>query len=376
MKLISEMQYKFVILQHRNKCTETMKDINSCNIHTLEDMIEKAANPVIVTHTKPDGDAMGSTIALYHYLASIGKESRIIINDAAPSYLDFIVSTTREGDIINYSLNPEEAAQAISSADLIFCLDFNAFHRTENLETPLSESSADKILIDHHLNPDREKFALSFSETEVSSASELLYHILMALPETGNDAGKLPEMTTEALMTGMTTDTNNFANSVFPSTLLMASALLAAGADRDKILLNLYNQHSESRLRLMGHAMKDLLTITDDGVAYIILDSETQRTYNVKEGDTEGFVNMPLSIAGVRMSLFLKEDGNRIRVSIRSKKGTSANQCARLFFNGGGHENAAGGRLYIPENVSGIEKAAEYIEKHTHIYFTEYEKTL
>ena len=376
MKLIYEMQYKFVILQHQNKCTEAMKDINSCNIHKLEELVEKATSPVIVTHTKPDGDAMGSTVALYHYLASIGKQSRIVINDEAPSYLDFITSKVAEGDLVILSQKPEEARAAIASADLIICLDFNAFHRTENLEIPLSESTAEKILIDHHLNPDRGSFILCFSETEVSSASELLYQILMALPAVGNDAGKLPADSSEALMTGMTTDTNNFANSVFPSTLSMASALLAAGVDRDKILLNLYNQHSESRLRLMGHAMKDLMKITDDGVAYIILDSKTQKEYEVKEGDTEGFVNMPLSIARVRMSLLLKEDGNRIRVSIRSKKGTSANQCARLFFNGGGHENAAGGRLYIPDDLSGIEKAGEYIEKHTHTYFTEYEKTL
>ena len=374
MKLIYEMQYKFVILQHQNKCTEAMKDINSCNILKLEDMIEKAANLAIVTHTKPDGDAMGSTIALYHYLTSIGKKSRIVINDEAPSYLDFITNEICEGDLVIHSQNPEAASSAIAAADLVICLDFNAFHRTENLETPLFCSSAEKILIDHHLNPDREQFALCFSETQVSSASELLYHILMALPDIGNDTGKLPAQATEALMTGMTTDTNNFANSVFPSTLLMASALLAAGVDRDKILLHLYNQHSESRLRLMGHVMKDLMTITEDGVAYIVLDSKTQKEYDVKEGDTGGFVNMPLSIARVRMSLFLKEDGNRIRVSIRSKKGTSANQCAKLFFNGGGHENAAGGRLYIPENVNRIEEAGEYIEKYTHIYFTEYEK--
>ena len=374
MKLIYEMQYKFVLLQHLNKRTEIMKDINSCNILKLEDMIRKAYNLVIVTHMKPDGDAMGSSVALYHYLNSIGKRSRIVINDEAPSYLNFILDGISSTDLIIYSQNPEHASSAITSADLIFCLDFNAFHRTENLEAPLSESTAEKVLIDHHLNPDRERFALCFSETQVSSASELLYHILMALPDVSNDACKLPDKSTEALMTGMTTDTNNFANSVFPSTLLMASALLAAGADRDRILLHLYNQHSESRLRLMGHIMKDLMTITDDGVAYIVLDSRTQKEYDVKEGDTEGFVNMPLSIARVRMSLFLKEDGNRIRVSIRSKKGTSANQCAKLFFNGGGHENAAGGRLNIPEDVSGIGQAGEYIEKHTHIYFTEYEK--
>lgn len=351
-----------------------MKDISSCDINKLGELFTNAKHPVIVTHMKPDGDAMGSSIALYHYLTSVGKNCRIVINDEYPTYLTFLTSEESLSDIIIYADSPAMAEEAIASSDLIICLDFNAFHRTENLEKPLAEAACNKILIDHHLNPDRDCFNLIFSETEVSSASELLFHILMELPDICKNAGNLPPKAAEALMTGMTTDTNNFANSVFPTTLLMASALLAAGVDRDNILLHLYNQHSESRLRLMGYMMKDLLTITDDGVAYMVLDSRTQKEYEVKEGDTEGFVNMPLSIANVRMSLMLKEDGNRVRVSIRSKKGTSANQCARLFFNGGGHENAAGGRLYMPENINSIEDAAEYIEKHTHIYFTEYEK--
>lgn len=156
----------------------------------------------------------------------------------------------------------------------------------------------------------------------------------------------------------------------------MASDLLAAGTDRDSILQHLYNEFSENRLRIMGHMMKDLMTITDDGVAYIVLDSKTQDEYGVSEGDTEGFVNMPLSIASVRMSILMKEDGNRIRVSIRTKKGTSANTCARLHFNGGGHENAAGGRLNIPQDISGIDQAAAYIERHTHAYFSENEKDI
>jgi phosphoesterase RecJ-like protein len=190
----------------------------------------------------------------------------------------------------------------------------------------------------------------------------------MAMPQINGEAGALPTETAAALMTGMTTDTNNFANSVYPSTLVMASTLLAAGVDRDYILDRLFNQYGENRLRLMGHMMKDLLTITEDGAAYMILDQKTLAEYDIKEGDTEGFVNMPLSIAGVRMSLLLKEDGNKIRVSIRSKKGTSANMCARLYFNGGGHENAAGGRLEIP-----ITQAEEYIRHHVHKYFTENE---
>jgi phosphoesterase RecJ-like protein len=232
------------------------------------------------------------------------------------------------------------------------------------------ESKADKILIDHHLNPAREAFDLVFSETDISSASELLYHILMETVKIGHDASMLPPAAARALMTGMTTDTNNFANSTYPSTFRMASALLATGVDRDEILSRLYNQYGENRLRVLGHMMKDLLTITEDGVAYMVLDKATLRHYNVGEGDTEGFVNMPLSIAEVRMSFLIKEDDDRVRVSIRSKKGTSANTCARLYFNGGGHENAAGGKLNMPADITDITEAAGYIERTTHEFFT------
>ena len=349
---------------------EMIKDINHVNISRFETLIKEAGSIAIVTHMKPDGDAMGSCIAMFRYLAAHGCRSSIVINDQPPAHLSFLISEDVRKHIFSYDSDKEGATDAIAGSDLLICMDFNAFHRTDNLEQSLAVSKVSKILIDHHLNPDRDQFDLIFSETEVSSASELTYHIMMATESVSGDASRLPEGCAEALMTGMTTDTNNFANSVFPSTLHMASALLAAGVDRDAILNNLYNQYSENRLRLMGHIMKDLMTITDDGVAYIVLDKETQEKYSVAEGDTEGFVNMPLSIAEVRMSLMLKEDGDRIRVSIRSKKGTSANMCARLHFNGGGHENAAGGRLHIPGDVAGIHEAAEYIEKHTHEFFS------
>lgn len=351
-----------------------MKDISPHDIIKLEEMFGRTESPVIVTHMRPDGDAIGSSAALYHFLKSKGKRPVIALNDRQPSYLDFLIGSDIASDMFIYNDRPDEVKRVISSSDLIICLDFNSFHRTDNLEDMLSQATAGKVLIDHHLNPDRNSFNLIFSETEVSSASELLYHVLMSISSVRHDASELPPATAEALMTGMTTDTNNFANSVFPSTLNMASALLAAGVDRDRIISCLYNQLSESRLRLMGHAMKDLLKITDDGVAYIVLDSKTQKEYDVKEGDTEGFVNMPLSIADVRMSLFLKEDGDRIRVSIRSKKGTSANMCARIHFNGGGHENAAGGKLRIPDDIKGIDEVAGYIERHTHIFLNEDEK--
>ena len=191
----------------------------------------------------------------------------------------------------------------------------------------------------------------------------------MAMPQIEGKAERFSQSALDALLTGMTTDTNNFANSVFPTTLQMASALLAAGADRDMVLSNIYNMFSENRLRLLGHILKDLMTITEDGVAYIVLDSKTLKGYNIMEGDTEGFVNMPLSIKNVRMSILIKEDEGFARVSVRSKKGTSANRCARLHFNGGGHENAAGGKLMIPQNIASISEAGQYIETHTHEFF-------
>ncbi len=348
-----------------------MQDINPLNIQKLNNLLSGAVDTAIVTHMKPDGDALGSSLATYSFIKASGGRARIVLPHRYPSNLGFLTEGTEEGDILIHEETAEEAEKAIGSADLIICLDFNAFHRTDRLEAVLSASKASKVLIDHHLNPDRDSFDLIFSETMVSSASELLYHIFMAMPQTEGKAGNLPMTAVNALMTGMTTDTNNFANSVFPSTLQMASGLLAAGAGRDLILANLYNMFGESRLRLLGHMLKDLMTITKDGVAYIVLDSETQREYNVAEGDTEGFVNMPLSIREVRMSILVKEDGDRARVSVRSKKGISANRCAKEHFNGGGHENAAGGRLMIPQDIATIVMAGQYIESHTHTFFND-----
>lgn len=350
-----------------------MQDITYQNIQMFSSMLSKAGKTAIITHMKPDGDAMGSSIALFHFLTMKGKDSNIILPDRYPANLRFLISPESASKITVYDTDRKNAESILEEADLLICLDFNAFHRTDRLEELLKNSKAKKILVDHHLNPDRTTFDLAFSETQVSSASELLFHVLMATDDIQKDASRLPQKTIEALMTGMTTDTNNFANSVFPSTLQMASELLAAGCDRDAILANLYNRFGELRLRLLGLMMKDLLTITEDGVAYMILDGKTQYQYKVEDGDTEGFVNMPLSIDRVRMSILLKEDTDKIRVSIRSKKGTSANRCAMKYFNGGGHENAAGGRLLIPQDLPGIEHAGQYIEDRTHIFMNETE---
>lgn len=345
-----------------------MEHINPQYIQTFVRLIEDSQRPIVVTHAKPDGDAIGSSTAMLHFLLAAGKSNaKIILNDNPPRFLQFLTKDI-EDKIMTYDAAPEKVATEIKNSDLIICLDFNAFHRTSRLEEFLAASDAPKILIDHHLNAHKELFNVAFSETEVSSASELLYHILMATPQISGNAEALGKEASLALMTGMTTDTNNFNNSVHPTTLGMASALLATGTDRDLILQKINLEHSENRLRLKGHMLKDLLNVTEDGVAYIVLDKKTQEEYNMQEGDTEGFVNEPLSIAKVRMSIFAREDKNEIRISIRSKKGTSANTCAKLFFNGGGHENAAGGKLYIR-----VEEVAGYIRNASHTYMTEYE---
>jgi phosphoesterase RecJ-like protein len=170
-------------------------------------------------------------------------------------------------------------------------------------------------------------------------------------------------------MTGMTTDTNNFSNSVFPSTLKMASELIAAGVDRDSILESLYSSYRENRLRLLGCLLGEKMQITPEGVAFIVLDSRTQERFGMVQGETEGFVNMPLSIGKVRMSIFLTQQEDHYRVSIRSKKGTSANLCARQFFHGGGHEQAAGGKLFFPGDIPSPEDAQAYILKVTERFF-------
>ena len=349
-----------------------MMDLNITDIRKFENMVHMADRCTIVTHTKPDGDAIGSSIAMYCFLKASGKtDVKIVIPDPYPGNLRFMIPEEASADMITYEADPEAAVSALKGSDLMICLDFNAFHRTDRMEKALEESVVEKILIDHHLHPDKDRFSLVFSETEISSASELLYQILVRTSPIGGDAGNLPAEAAAALMTGMTTDTNNFANSTYPSTLNMASDLLSAGVDRDMIIYELYNRQRENRLRLLGHALADLMKITEDGVAYIVLDAETLKRHDIREGETEGFVNMPLTVDDVRMSLLLKEDGDRVRVSIRSKKGTSANLCARLYFNGGGHENAAGGRLYLGKDLKDISEAGAYIERYTHKFLTE-----
>ena len=334
-----------------------MQPVSSADITRLETYFATAEHACIVVHTHPDGDAIGSGAALLAYLRNCRHtDATLLLPDSAPDTLGFLLP---EEGLVNAARDPQGAEARIAACDLLVCLDMNGLGRAETLSAPLIACRAPKVLIDHHLHPERESFDLTFSETEISSASELLYRVLLALPGVGS-AERLPLAVLTPLMAGMTTDTNNFANSVWPSTLQMASELLAAGVDRDALLNRIYHSYRENRFRAMG-AFLERMTVTPDGVAYAVLDRGFLRRYDVQDGETEGFVNLPLGIAGVSVSVFLKEDDGHFRVSIRSKAGVSANRLAAEAFHGGGHPCAAGGKLYFPADIPAPEAAGEYI---------------
>ena len=328
----------------------------SQDISKLKEWIGGAARITVLSHTHPDGDALGSSAGMGLFLQeTLGKDVICMVPDFPADNLRFILP---EGlPFLSYDTAPGKCQERIAASDLLILLDGNNLSRTESLELFLNASKARKVLIDHHVGPDKEHFQLVFSTTEISSASELLYWILKAL---GGDT--LPKGCLKALLTGMTTDTNNFANSVFPSTFQMASEIISAGVDRDAIIQQLYNNYRENRVRLFGYMQAQGLKILPGGAAYMILSKEILSRFDIREGESEGLVNVPLSIGQVRLSLLLKEDNGHFRVSIRSKKGTSARLLAQEYFHGGGHENASGGKLYFPADVATPKEAAACVE--------------
>jgi phosphoesterase RecJ-like protein len=339
-----------------------MNAVTKEKVECFDRILSAAKKAALSAHIHADGDAIGSCSALLHYLRECrGSDAHVALPDRDAGGSSFLIPEEDRSFYHFHQTDPADAEAVVAAADLVILLDCNGFNRTEGLDAVLSASRARKVLIDHHLNPDVPAFDLVFSEVEISSASELLFHLLAAMPDIAGDAARLPAHSAMALMTGMTTDTNNFANSVYPSTFGMASQLLAAGVDRDAILSQLYNSYRENRLRVMGFLLGKM-TLTPEGAAYMILTKRNMSTFGISEGETEGFVNLPLAIREVRLSVFLKQDAGYFRVSTRSKKGTSAQQFAARYFGGGGHENAAGGRLYFSESITSIKDVVAYLE--------------
>lgn len=338
-------------------------------ISQFESMLGSASRAAVVTHTRPDGDAVGSAAAMTAWLLAHGLDARLLLPNACPANILFVMDGVCDGKVLQRDIEPKAVEEWIAGCDLVVCLDISGFDRAEGMQEDLQASKARKVLIDHHLGPKEEDFDLVFSETEISSTCELLFWILLGTKDAGGEASKLPMPILRALLAGMTTDTNNFANSVFPSTFEMASLMLAAGVDRDSVINEIYNRGRENRLRMMGHLLKDNMRILPCGAAYIVARASELAGYGIREGEMEGLVNMPLTMDKVRLSIFLKEDIGLFRVSVRSKRGTSAYRLAKRYFHGGGHEQASGGKLFFPEDIADASLAGSYIEEVVNEYF-------
>lgn len=338
-----------------------MKDFFSKEqIELFSELISTANELVIISHTNPDGDAIGSVVAMKHFLSLKGKRSTVIIPNNHPDYLSFL---DPEREIVVYKENRTQSENLIKNCDLILALDFNQLSRIDELETVVRESASRKVLVDHHPSPERELFDLVLSETEISSNCELLYWLFCS-----SINGRVPLEVAEPLYVGMMTDTNNFANSVLASTFRMASDLIGTGIDKERLQHLVFGGFSESRMRLMGYLLSEKMTVLPDMEAgFIMLSKEDQKRFSFTEGDSEGFVNIPLSIKGINISALFTESEGVVRVSLRSSNDFSVNKMARKFFNGGGHERASGGKLFIP-----FDQVADYFVESLNICIEEY----
>jgi len=332
--------------------------------------VKSSSRILLISHSNPDGDAIGSVIGLRNYLKDNGIDSEIAVPNSYPEYLSFLDEPRK---IKVFCDKPNETIDLADKADLIIALDFNQLSRVDELEKHVLDSKAFKVLIDHHPMPDVNSFDLVISNPEVSSTAELIFWILMTIEEGKNDKAVqnrkpiINEEVARSLYVGMMTDTNNFSNSVNSATFLMASILVESGVDKDMLQHLVFGGFSESRMRLLGHMLLNKMVIVGSyGAGYITLSEEEQMKYDFSEGDSEGFVNLPLSIKGINISALFTEKGDHIRVSLRSTNEFSVNRLSRLHFNGGGHERAAGGKLYIP-----FEEVSAYFEQSLAVSFDE-----
>lgn len=317
------------------------KVIAQANIDHFAKWLDHAERMVIVTHVGPDGDAIGSSLGLWHFLNSQEKTANIIVPNAFPDFLKWMPGSK---DILQYDRYKEFADQLIAEADVICCLDFNALSRIDAMADAVRNSPARKILIDHHLHP--EDFCrIVISHPEISSTSELIFRLICRM-------GYFSDITkqgAECIYTGMMTDTGGFTyNSNNREIYFIISELLSKGIDKDAIYRKVFNTYSESRLRLMGHVLTQMKVYPEYRTALISLTEKEQKQFSYIRGDSEGFVNIPLSIKNVVFSCFLREDTEKpmIKISLRSVGTFPCNQLAAEFFGGGGHQNASGGEFY------------------------------
>ena len=319
--------------------------LNEQELQALRTHIAQSSRILICAHRGPDGDAVGSSLGWAEYLQQQGKQVDIIMPTPFPDFLRWMPGSQ---DIRFYARHEAEAEQVIAQADLIFCLDFNGLQRLQEMQAPVAAAQAKRIIIDHHLDPDRSIAAQVVSFPTRCSTSEIVCRLIIELG--GWDA--LPQKAAVCLYTGMMTDTGGFTyNSNDPEIYEVISMLLTKGIDKDKIYRNVFNVYSEDRMRLTGYILYRKLRFYYNRHASIFaLTREEMRRFHFIRGDAEGLVNMPLQVKGMRLSISLREDTERdvVRVSLRSVDDFPCNRMAEEFFHGGGHLNASGGELPFP----------------------------
>ena len=310
-------------------------------IHKLKREIENAENIVLVTHVGPDGDALGSALGMWHFLMTIDKTPTVIVPSPPPNFLMWMPGADR---MIIYSEKKEEADKAIDEAELILAVDFNTPNRLALMAEKVVNAKAHKILIDHHLNPSPDFANVVISYHQISSTSELIFRAICRM-------GHFSDINlgcAECIYVGMMTDTGGFTyNSNHEEIYSIIYELIKLGVDKDDIYRKVYNTFSADRMRLMGYCLYKKMNIYPEyQAALITLTQKELHEFNYDNGDAEGFVNIPLSIEGINFTVFMREDPDKIKVSLRSQGTFPTNKFASEVFGGGGHLNASGGESF------------------------------
>ena len=317
---------------------EPMPFLEQEKVEKFRELLQHTQQIAIAVHVNPDGDAVGTSLALAHCLKAIGKEVSVIAPNPFP---DFLLWLDGAKDILIYKHEHAQVKKVLSTTDLVICADFNSLSRLDDLGKIIAESAIPCVLIDHHLKPAEEEFEICFSKVKACSSAEVLYNLIKQI-------GFLPHLSAtaaESVYAGMMTDTNNFLNNCDrPEMFRTVAELLELGVNKEKVHEAVYNNYSESRMRLLGYALEQKMVVLPEyRTAYIVLSRKELEQFNFQAGDTEGFVNFPLSIKNIVFSGFISENPDNVRLSFRSRGTFSVNDFARNHFEGGGHLNAAGG---------------------------------
>lgn len=311
------------------------------DIDAVKEIVGRGERFVVLSHKNPDGDAVGSSLALCGYLRSLGKECVVLFPNMFPDFLSWLPGA---GDVVFYESDKQRAAELLHAADALFCLDFNVLSRIGEVGEAVSAIDVPKVLIDHHPQPSQE-FSVTISHTVACSTCELVFRVIEGL----SDSDSISQEIAECIYTGMMTDTGAFAYaSTRKDIYIIIAELLGKGIDKDLIYRRVFYTSSMTRMRLWGYVLYEKLKIYNKyNAALITLSHKELMRFYAQKGDTEGLVNQPLQIKGMRFSCFLREEiPGKINVSLRSVDDFPCNAVAAEFFNGGGHKNASGGELY------------------------------